>query len=300
MDSVDQLRLLDAIADLGSLSAVARARGQSPSTVTLGLQQLEKRVGIRLVMRTTRRLALTPEGERFLIVGRRILHDLDAAMNAASDREQLSGDIRLTATNDFGRTRLVPLLDAFMRTHPQVRIALMLTDAVLNLAEEGYDFGIRTGPLADSRLSARLLVRGTRCVCAAPRYWRKHGKPAHPRELARHNCLVLVRPGAPQSHWPFREKGRVFSVGVAGDRTANDGGALREWAIAGAGIVLKSDFDVEADLSSGKLETALEKFAIADTNLYAVHPYGAAPSRRVQALLDYLTERLGRSGRTPS
>lgn len=292
MDQFDLLRLYVAIADHGSLSAVARAQSLSPSTVTLSLQRLEERVGARLVTRTTRRLSLTQEGERFLADCRRILGDLDEAMDGIADRGPLHGEIRVTATNDFGRNRLAPLIDSFMKLHPGVQVALMLTDAVLDLPEQGYDLALRVGQLRDSSLTARLLRRGTRQICASPAYWERHGRPEHPRDLAEHNCMVLARPGAPQSTWTFHEEAREFGVRVSGDRTANDGGALRSWAISGAGVVLKWNFDVEDDLAAGRLESVLDAFAIEENNLYAVHPAGRHPARRVTAFIDYLAARL--------
>ncbi len=288
MDQFDLIRLFVSIADSGSLSAVARIRGVAPSTVTLGLQQLEERIGARLVTRTTRRQSLTPEGEQFLKDCRRILGDLEEAMDNISDNGPLRGDIRLTTTNDFGRTRLVPLIDSFMRLHPDVHITVTLIDAVVDLVEDGYDLGIRIGPLTDSRLSARLLLRGGRQVSAAPAYWRRYGKPSHPRDLANHNCLILARPGVPWTNWHFQESGKPFTVRVNGDRSINDGGALRTWAVAGAGVIIKMRFNIEEDLAAGRLETALESYALDDLNLYAVHSAGRHPSRRVLALIEYL------------
>ncbi|TPE49367.1 LysR family transcriptional regulator [Amaricoccus solimangrovi] len=288
MDQLGLLRLYAAIADHDSLSAVARTLAVSPSTVTLGLRRLEERVGARLLTRTTRRLSFTPEGERFLADCRRILGDLEEAMEAVADRGPLRGEIRVTATNDFGRTRLTPLVDAFMARHPGVRIGILLSDSVVDLAEEGHDIALRVGNLPDSRLTARLLVRGTRRVCAAPAYWDRHGRPRHPRDLVRHNCLVLRRPGAPKATWSFREDGRDFGVRVDGDRAANDGGALRSWAMTGAGVVLKSSFDVEEDIAAARLEAVLDAYAVPEVNLYAVHPAGRRASRRVAAFIDHL------------
>jgi DNA-binding transcriptional LysR family regulator len=293
MDQFNLLRLYVAVADLGSLSAVARAQGISPSTVTLALQRLEERVGARLVTRTTRWLSLTTEGERFLADCRRILADLEDAMDAVSDRGPLRGEIRVTATNDLGRNTLAPLLHEFMEVNPGVQISLTLSDAVVDIVEDSYDLALRMGQLPDSRLTARLLMRGARRVCASSAYWRRHGRPEHPRDLARHNCIVLARPGAPQSSWQFQEEGRAFAVRVRGDRTANDGGTLRAWAIASAGVVLKFDLDIAQDLAAGRLETALDDFSTGAVNLHAVHPAGRHPSRRVAALLDFLAARLG-------
>jgi DNA-binding transcriptional LysR family regulator len=292
MDQFNLLRLYVAVADLGSLSAVARAQALAPSTVTLSLQRLEERVGARLVTRTTRRLSLTPEGERFLLDCRRILADLDEAMGAVADRGPLRGDIRVTATNDLGRNTLAPLIHDFMEANSGVQVTLMLSDGVIDLVEDSYDLALRMGQLPDSGLTARLLIRGSRRISAAPSYWRRHGKPGHPRDLVGHNCMVLARPGAPQSSWQFQENGRVFGVRVQGDRTANDGGTLRHWAIAGAGVVLKFDLDITRDLAAGRLETVLDGFRLDDVNLYAVHPAGRRPSRRVAALINFLASRL--------
>lgn len=296
MDQFDLLRLYVDIAEQGSLAAVARVRGLSPSTVTLGLQTLEARVGVSLVRRSTRRLAFTPEGERFLTDCRRILDDLAEALENLSDKGELQGVIRITATNDFGRNRLAPLIDAFMISHPGIAIELMLTDAVKDLLEDRYDLAIRMGQLADSQLTARLLMRGRRYVCASPDYWAQYGRPDHPRELMQHNCMVLARPGAPQANWVFREKNHEFTVKVSGDRLANDGGTLRNWAVAGAGVVLKSSCDVEDDIAAGRLEAVLDAFSMTETNVYAVYPHGRRLARRVTALIDYLGTHLASAG----
>jgi len=296
MDQLSLLRLFVGIAESGSLSAAARQRGMSPSTVTLGLQRLEERVGARLVNRSTRRLALTQEGERFLAACRRILADVDETMNGVAEDGPLMGDIRISAANDFGRSQLAALLDDFLRLHPRLRIELVLSDTVVDLVEDGYDLALRIGPMADSSLVARVLMHGPRHVCAAPSYWARRGKPAHPRELAEHNCLVLARPGSPQHIWGFRDGEREFSVRVAGDRSSNDGGLLRDWAVAGHGVALKFAFNIEADLAAGRLETALEDYVPPGVSLYAVRPAGAYPARRIQVLLDYLQARLAEAG----
>ncbi|WP_395697780.1 LysR family transcriptional regulator [Methylocella sp.] len=288
MDVLSHIRIFIDIADQGSLAAVARARSLAPSAVTASLRRLEEHVGAKLVLRSTRRLALTPEGERFLDQCRLVVRDLDEAIDLVSGDGPLRGIIRLSALNDFARSHLSGLIDDFLSLHPEVRFDLSLGDEVVDLIEGGYDLGLRTGPLSDSRLQARLILRSGRSVCAAPAYWARHGKPAHPEDLARHNCLVLSRRGDPQSVWHFRDGADSVSVHVAGDRMSNDGGLLRLWAISGSGVVLKSDYDIAADLSSGHLETALDDFKQKEVNLYAVHAAGRQPPRRVQAFIDYL------------
>lgn len=290
------MRVFVEIVEHGSLSSVARARSVSPSTITTALKRLEAHVGVSLLRRTTRSLSLTPEGERFLVTCRRVLADLDEAVESIAADGPIRGLIRVTATNDFGRTHLTHLIDEFIRAHPHVVLDMTLTDAVIDLVEDGYDLGIRTGPLRDSRLQVRLLLRGPRHICAAPAYLDRVGRPQHPRDLADHNCLVLGRPGAPQQSWRFRDGDEPFSVRVGGNRIANDGGVLKDWAVAGRGVVLKSRWDVEPDLIAGRLETVLDDFMADHVNLYAVHPAAHQPSRRVAAFLEHLHQRL--NGRT--
>ncbi|TMV85851.1 LysR family transcriptional regulator [Thioclava sp. BHET1] len=296
MDMFREIRLFLAIAESGALSAVARDWGVSPSTVTYGLKHLEERLGVQLVIRTTRRLSLTPEGVRFLEKCRQILDDLDEVMNGFAEEDALTGNIRVTSTNDLGRRRLAPLVHAFMCRHPGVTVELFLSDRVVDLVEGGFDLAVRTGPLQDSDLMARLLLRGIKNICATPGYWREHGKPEHPRDLARHNCLLLGHPGERHALWNFRDGEERLRVRVSGNRQVNDGEALRQWAIAGAGVAQKSSFDIVDDLRLGRLETALDAFTVEPTNLYAVSPARQYGARRVKVFTDFLADEM--SGKT--
>jgi DNA-binding transcriptional LysR family regulator len=298
MDTLKSMRMFAAIAENGSLSAVARDWGVAPSTISYGLHALEDRLGAQLVFRTTRRLSLTDEGQRFLIESRRILADVDEVMTGLSDREGIKGNIRITCTNDLGRQRIAPLVDLFMREHPNVTVELFLHDRVIDLIDGGFDLAIRTGPLQASELKARLLLRGTKSICASPGYWARHGKPTHPDDLARHNCLMLSEPGERHALWRFRRGEEEIRVRVSGDRQVNDGEALRQWAIAGAGVVQKSSFDIAGDIRNGLLETALEDFTTAATNLYAVAPSRQHSSTRATAFVDFLLERMSQADRS--
>lgn len=295
MDRIDALRLLLDVAEAGSFSGVARQRAIATSTVALAVSQLEQEFGARLVTRSTRRLVFTHEGETLLADARRIVSEWDAAMSGLREEGPLAGPIRVTATNDFGRTQLRPLLDAFQARHAGVHISLVLSDSTVDLIEDHIDLALRNGPLPDSGLRARLLVRGQRLVCASPGYWARTGKPAHPDDLADHNCLVLARPGAPLAAWPFRDGGKPFSVKVSGDRQASDGGVVREWAVEGLGVVIKNRWDIRRELEAGTLETALDDYVAGWIDLYAVHP-GGPPTRRVAALVDFLAEALAMPG----
>lgn len=291
MDKLDTLRLLIDIAETGSFSAVARQRSISTSTVTLAVQHLETHLGTRLITRTTRKLSLTHEGE-LLVAGARRIHDVwDATLGDLSQEGPLQGPIRITASNDFGRNSLVAIIDAFMALHPEVKITLMLSDTVEHLLEQHIDVAIRSGPLDDSRFKARLLIQGRQRVCAAPAYWRAHGKPEHPSELARHNCLVLARQGAPISSWGFIVDGKRLTVKVDGDRSASGGDVVREWAVRGLGVMFKNEWDIRQELLDGRLEAALDDCAAGGADLYAVYPK-EIPSRRSAAFIRYLAERM--------
>ncbi|MFM2479171.1 LysR substrate-binding domain-containing protein [Celerinatantimonas sp. MCCC 1A17872] len=289
MDRIELMQIYLDINDIGSLAGVARQRNIAPSAVTQALQQLEHLVGTNLIVRTTRRMSFTPEGEQFLEHCRFIVDEFENAIDHLNQQGPLRGTIRLTTTNDFGRMRLPGLIDAFLEQHPQVKVELHLSDGLVDLVAERFDFAIRTGPLVDSRFKARLLASQRRLVCASPRYWQKWGKPVHPRDLKEHNCLVLARPHSPQSEWHFVDGNRSFTVKVSGNRVANDGGALRQWAIRGAGVVLKSQIDVHDDLKAERLQSVLSEYTDKPINIYAVYPALHRPPRRVSALIDFIT-----------
>lgn len=176
--------------------------------------------------------------------------------------------------------------------HPGIHASLQLSDDTVDLIHDHIDLALRSGPLPDSSLRARLLVRGPRLVCASPAYWLRTGKPAHTRELTSHNCIILARPGAPLSAWSFRDSGRLFTVRVTGDRQASDGEVIRQWALGGFGVVIKNHWDIRQDIETGRLETALDSYVAGPIDLYAVQPDGS-PSRRVTALVDFLAASLG-------
>lgn len=291
MDTLDALRLFVSIAETGSLSAAARRQAVATSTVTLALQQLEARAATRLINRSTRKLTFTHEGERFLVDARRLLADWEGSIDSIRQDGPLKGPIRMTATRDFGRLKLVQLLDRFMHLHPDIQISLHLEDGVFDLIENNLDLALRNGPLADSALRSRLLIRSQRIVCATAQYWRTYGKPDHPEQLSQHNCLVLQRPDVPFSTWPFIVDGKPVAIRVAGNRVANDGAVLRHWALQGHGVMIKNCWEVREELDSGLLETALDAYMPRHVDLYAVTA-GGAPNRRVSALVNFLVREL--------
>ncbi|UHD45968.1 LysR family transcriptional regulator [Aureimonas altamirensis] len=293
MDRIDALRLLIDVAEMGSFSGVSRQRMLATSTVALAITQLETEFGVRLMTRSTRRLVMTHEGNELLVEARRIVSEWDNARDSIADRHRLAGPIRISATNDFGRSWLRPLLDRFQEQHPHIHVTLLFSDLMVDMLQEHIDVALRSGPLPDSTLRARLLIRGNRLVCASPDYWRRAGRPKHPDELAAHNCMILARPGAPLAPWPFRQDGKIFNVRVAGDRATSDGDVVRSWALEGRGVALKNHWDIRDDLAAGRLETVLDDFAVGQVDLYVVQPAGP-PNRRVNALVEFLSEAAAR------
>ncbi|MDB6143555.1 MAG: LysR family transcriptional regulator [Pseudomonas sp.] len=290
MDTLEALRIFVSIDEAGSLSGAARQQSVATSTVSVALQQLEERAGVRLITRSTRRLNFTYEGRQFLADARRLLAGWDASLDGVKEGP-LKGPIRLTATLDFGRDVVAPLIDRFMELHPGVQFELLLADGVLDLVHNDLDLALRNGPLTDSGLKARQLVSGRRVVCASAEYWSRHGTPKHPRDLMDHNCLVLARPGTSYSNWPFVVDGKRITVKVSGNRLANNADVLQQWAVKGFGVMIRTVWDVHEDLQAGVLITTLNEFLPDEAHLYAVTADGVS-SRRVKAFIDFLAQAL--------
>jgi DNA-binding transcriptional LysR family regulator len=291
------LTLLVRIVEKNGLAAAGRDLGLSPATVSERLAALEAHYGAKLLNRTTRSISLTDEGRLLVEGARRLLADADELeARVRHGVEKLSGVIRVSAPFDFGRSRIAPLLDAFMAEHPEVKLDLCLSDGYVDLVGLGIDIAIRFGNLKDSALYVRKLGINRRVVCASQKYLREHGTPANPDELSRHNCL-LMRFGETVDHeWSFVVGGKPTIQVVRGNRIANDGALVRDWCLAGHGIALKSIWDVESQLESGKLKELLADYAPPPSALQVVYAGGGGGSlpRRVRALIDHLAQHLSR------
>jgi DNA-binding transcriptional LysR family regulator len=295
LDSVvplDTLTLFSRVARKGSLSAAARELGLTTAAVSKRLTALEARLGVRLLNRTTRSVVLTEEGEAYLEGAERVLHELrDLEARVSSRRAAPRGLIRVNSSFGFGRRYIAPAIADFVRLYPEVQVQLQLTERYLNLPGEGFDLGIRFGELRDSSLFSRRLMGNRRLLCAAPSYLRRYGEPKHPSGLARHNCLVIRENDAPFGHWRFSGPGGAVAVKVRGTLTCNDGEVAHAWAVAGLGIVLRSQWDVADSIRAGILKPLLEDYRGPDADVVAVFPYRHNLSPRVRVLVDYLRER---------
>ena len=278
--------------ELGGFSMAARELGLTPSAISKLVTRLEDRLGVRLLNRTTRRLALTPEGEAYFHRAQRILGDIAEAENeVARFRAQPKGLLRINVGTAFGMPQLVPALPDFLARHPEMRVELTITDRVVDLIDEGADLGIRLGTLVDSTLIARRICEVERVVCAAPAYLEKHGTPRDPDDLLRHNCLSMTY--APTlRRWPFATREGVRHVEVSGNATASSADALLQLALLGLGVIRLSDVIVGAAVAEGRLVPLLARQHHSEPlPLHAVYPQGRHRSPRVAAMVDFLVER---------
>ncbi|MCL2656528.1 MAG: LysR family transcriptional regulator [Betaproteobacteria bacterium] len=286
MDRFKELQSFVLAASRGSLSAAARAEGVSAAVISRRLDALEQRLGVRLLVRTTRRVSLTYEGAAFLEDAQRILDELANAEAAVSlGGIKASGHIRLTAPAGFGRLYIAPLVQAFLEDHSEVSVDLDLGDRVVDIVNEGFDCAIRFGELSDSSLVSIKLGQNRRLVVASPAYLEKHGTPASLDDLARHNCLTLGQ----QRGWLFAnpaDLAATLSVKVAGRFVCNDGAVLHEWALAGLGLAWRSFWEVGEDLRAGRLAPVLEHLAAPPIGVYAVFPQRRQLALRVRLLID--------------
>ncbi len=291
-DRARSLALFAAVVEKGSFSAAGRMLGLTPSAVARAIDRVEARLGVRLLLRSTRALTLTVEGQAYLLAARRILADLDDAEQQIADQGAPRGRLRISAALSHGRLCVVPLLGEFARAYPHILIDVALTDTLVDIAAGQADVAIRFGPLADSRLTARKLGESRRVIVAAPDYLARRGTPRTPEALHHHNCLNFNFRRA-EPIWPFRRDGRDVTLSVEGGIVANNGETLGQLAAAGAGITRVGRFSVAAEIADGRLVPLLEEYNPGDVELiHAVFVGGATIPARVRAFVDFLVERL--------
>jgi LysR family transcriptional activator of dmlA len=290
MDLSSELAFFYQLAKAGSLTATAREMNLTPPAVSKRLAQLEARLGVRLLNRTTRKVSLTEEGELYYREAARILSDIEQLeQTVASRRAAPRGLVRLNATFGFGHRCLAPAISRFVRQYPEVRVQLQLTDKPINLTDEGYDVGVRLGKLEDASLIARRIARNRQLLVAAPAYLKKHGTPKHPSELAKHDCLI-IRENDAYGVWKFTHKSESETVRVSGSLASNNGEVVRNWALEGHGIMLRSEWDLADHLRRGELVEILAQWRAPDADIHAVFPQRLHLSAKVRVLIDFLVE----------
>jgi LysR family transcriptional activator of dmlA len=295
--SPSDLGFFIALAHAGSLSAAAREQGITTAAVSRRLAQMETRLGIALINRTTRRMSLTPEGEVYLEYARKIMGDiegLETQLLGASAEPQ--GLLRVNATLGFGRSHIAPLISQFARKHPKVDIQLQLSVNPPPSGDDAYDICFRFGNPPDSRAIARLIAPNQRVVVASPTYLQRHGEPKTPADLAKHNCIGIRQGDEAYGLWRFstaKGKGKApsphtESVKIRGNLTTNDGGVALNWALDGHGVLLRAQWDVEKYVQSGRLVQVLKNYRSPDADIYAIYAERHRTSVRVKALIDFV------------
>lgn len=287
----DNLQVFLTIAEKGSLVAAARETGLSSTTVSERLAALEAHYGVVLFNRTTRSISLTDEGRVLVDGAKRVLNemsDLDAHIRHGA--ETLSGPIRISSPIDLGRSKVSDVISSFTEENPAVSVELSLSDGYIDLVGQGFDLAIRFGNISDTSLRIRSLGSYQRFVCAAPNYLAAHGTPKHPEDLSTHNCLVMRFGGTLDNLWEFGAGTSQKRIPVNGNKIVNDGSLIRSWALAGHGIVLKSELDVGEDIQSGKLVSLLEDYLPPPNPLQMMFPPARAQPRRVAALAKQLLQ----------
>ena len=292
-DSLYEMSVFSKVVAAGSLSAAARDMGVSTAVVSRRLAALEARLGVRLVNRTTRRLALTDEGASYHEACARILAEIeDADAAAAAQRVEPQGILKVALPASFGHKHIAPLVPPFAARYPKIQLALSLSDRTVNVIEEGYDLVIRIGELEDSSLAARKLAPNRRVVCASPEYLRTHDAPRTPDDLPRHNCLTTTDL---HMNWEYKgPDGKRGLVRVTGRYACDNWEVLREWALAGLGVALKSTWDVRRQLEDGSLVRLLPGYDFGtDVAIYAIYPHRRHLPAKTRVFIDYLAESFG-------
>ncbi len=299
----DDLTMILAIRQRGSMAAAAGALDLAPSVVTKRLAAIEARIGQRLFDRTTRRLSPTAEGDAVCAHAEMLLAGFAAMEADLSERQsELSGVLRLAATLGFGRRWLGPAVAEFQAQHPALQVQLQLTEHLPDLSAEGYDGAVWLWSVQGVRASqwtSRRLARNQRVLVAAPGYIACHGAPNAPSDLARHACLAVLENEAPaarqHAHWLLKheKESGVARVRVAGPLSSNSGELVRDWCLAGRGIMLRSLWDIAAQLESGALVRVLPQHAMPDADIHWVAPWRPTTPKRVRLLVDFLAARFG-------
>ncbi len=289
------------LASAASLSAAAREMGVTTPAVSKHLAQMEARLGVALVNRSTRRMGLTPEGELYREHARRILAEIDGMGELLGlSKATPQGLLRVNATLGFGRSHVAPLISQFVRSHPEVEVQLQLSVSPPPMTEDLFDVCVRFGAPPDSRVIARNIGANRRLLCAAPAYLARHGMPKVPNDLTRHHCIGIRQGEEAYGVWRLSSgKGRhakTEAVKTRGNLATNDGEIAVNWALEGLGIVMRAEWDIDRYLRNGRLVQVLPQYFTPDADIYAVYPQRHQLAARVRAFVDFLTASFQQQG----
>ena len=294
MDRLKQIETFVAVATRGSLTAAAALEDVAPAVIGRRMDALEARLGVKLMVRTTRRITLTHEGSAFLEDCQRLIADFNSAeASVSAGGVKASGHVRVTAPGGFGRRHVAPLVPRFLAQHPEVSLSLNLSDRVVDIVNEAYDCAVRVGDLADSSMVAVRLADNRRLCVATPAYLQRAGVPQHPAELVRHQCLVLSSDASQTRGWAFQVDGEVQHLRLSGRLDCSDGQVLHEWCLQGLGLAWRSTWEVQGDLAAGRLVSVLDDFAAPPNGIYAMFPSARHLPLRVRLWIDFLKHTYG-------
>jgi DNA-binding transcriptional LysR family regulator len=294
MDKLKQIESFVAVAQRGSLTQAAQAEGIAPAVISRRLDALESRLGVKLLVRTTRRVSLTHEGSAFLEDCQRLLLDFASAeANVSAGGVKASGHLRITAPAGFGRRHVAPLVPVFLAEHPELSLSLNLSDRIVDIVNEGVDCAVRVGDLPDSSLVGVRLADNRRLCVASPAYLKRAGTPRTPDDLARHACLTLSSEASQSRGWAFSVAGKTTFLRLAGRLDCSDGQVLHDWCVAGLGVAWRSDWEVRGELQSGRLVSVLDDFSAPPNGIYAVFADARHMALRVRLWIDFLKHTYG-------
>jgi LysR family transcriptional regulator, transcriptional activator for dmlA len=291
-----EMAFFSLLARSSSFSVAARELELSTPAVSKRLAQMEARLGVALLHRTTRRISLTTEGEVYLAHARRILADIDDMERlVASAMTAPKGLLRVNATLGFGRSHIAPLISTFVKRHPEVQVQLQLSVNPPALSDDAFDVCVRFGEPPDARVIARRIAPNRRLLCAAPAYLARHGTPRVPNDLTQHNCIGIRQGDDAYGVWRLLTGKRTEAVKVRGNLSTEDGEIAVNWALAGHGIVLRSEWDIARYLRSGRLRQVLENYQTPPADIHAVYPQRHQVSARVRAFVEFLASHFEKS-----
>jgi DNA-binding transcriptional LysR family regulator len=294
MDKLKQIESFASVSTRGSLTAAAHAEGVAPAVIGRRIDALEGRLGVKLLVRTTRKITLTHEGSAFLEDCQRLLTDFaNAEASVSEGGVKASGHLRITAPAGFGRRHVAPMVPRFLALHAEVSVSLNLSDRVVDIVNEGVDCAVRVGDLPDSSLVSVRLADNRRLCVATPAYLKHAGTPRHPNELLRHQCLTLSSDASQTRGWAFAVDGAVTHLRPSGRLDCSDGQVLHDWCLAGMGIAWRSTWEVEQEVANGRLVSVLADFAAPPNGIYAVFAHAKHLPVRVRLWIDFLKRTYG-------
>ncbi|WP_087020210.1 LysR family transcriptional regulator [Thaumasiovibrio subtropicus] len=287
--NIEHLRLFVRVAVTHNISQAGGEIGLSPAVASAHINKLEDGLGVRLVHRTTRKVALTEEGQAFLPHAQEVLASIEAARASVGAGSALpSGTLRITAPASFGQMHMLPALTSFLAMYPDLSVDFRFSDTIVDMVEGGFDIAIRVAELKDSTLIARKLATDRRIVCASPDYLKKHGVPNVPGDLYHHQCVNLVG----LETWYFEQDGRVTSVKTGGVFRTDSGEAMRNATVDGLGLSINSIWSVYQQIEKGELVQVLDDYPLkSDSAIWAVYPSSRLLAPKVRAFIDFYTAR---------